>query len=45
MREVSRLISNEHVIEIKPREGGDWASVVRQMCDEAVLRRCRDVKH
>lgn len=45
LRGVWRLEPNHHVIEIKPCEGGDRAGVVRQVGDEALSRRPRDVEN
>lgn len=45
IRGVWRLIPNEHVIEIEPCKGGDWASVIRQMGDEAVHGGFGDVEN
>lgn len=45
LRGVWRLEANQHVIEIKPCEGGDRASVIRQVGDEALCRRLCDVEN
>lgn len=45
LRGVWRLEANQHVVEIKPCEGGDRASVVRQVGDEAFCRRLSDVEN
>lgn len=37
--------ANQHVVEIQPCEGGDRASVIRQVGDEALRRRLSDVEN
>lgn len=45
LRGVWRLEANQHIIEIKPCEGGDGAGVIRQVGDEALCRRISDVEN
>lgn len=42
---VGRLVGDEHVIQVQPGERCDASSVVRQVCDETLLRGLADVKH
>lgn len=45
LRGVWRLEPNQHIVEIKPCEGGDGASVIRQVGDEALCSRLCDVEN
>ncbi len=42
---VWRLVADQHVVEIRPGEGGDGFGVVRQVSDEALTRAFSDVEH